>query len=88
MRMEIVERLEEALGESAPKKLRFRPGPVPEPPAPTASDPPSRALEPTPEVRQEAASAVAAIDDPELREIVEKAARASLSRGRSDRGFW
>jgi hypothetical protein len=88
MRLEIAERLEEALGESAPKELRFRPGPVPEPPAPAASDSPSPTLEPTPEVRQEAASAAAAIGDPELREIVEKAARASLSRGRSDRGFW
>jgi hypothetical protein len=39
-------------------------------------------------VRQEAASAAAAIADPELREMVEKAARASLSRGRSDRDFW
>ena len=88
MRTEIVTRLEEALGESAPKELRFRPGPLPEPPAPSAADSPERPLEATPEVRQEAASAAAAIDDPELRLMVEKAARASLSKGRSDRGFW
>ena len=88
MRTEIVSRLAEALGESAPKELRFRPGPVPEPPAPASSGPPEPAPEATPEVRREAASAAAAIDDPELRSMVEKAARASLSRGRSDRGFW
>ena len=88
MRTEIVAQLEEALGESAPKELRFRPGPIPEPPAPAAADSPEQRPEPTPEVRQEAASAASAIDDPDLRLMVEKAARASLSRGRSDRGFW
>jgi hypothetical protein len=88
MRTEIVSRFAEALGESAPKELRFRPGPLPEPPAAAASAVAEQAPEPSPEVRQEAASAAAAIDDPELREVVEKAVRASLSRGRSDRGFW
>jgi hypothetical protein len=88
MRTEIVSRLGEALGESAPKELRFRPGPIPEPPAAAPQDPPEATPEPTPEVRQEAASAASAIEDPELRLMVEKAARASLSRGRSDRGFW
>ena len=88
MRPEIVARLSEALGESAPKELRFRPGPLPEPPAPADSGPRAPTPEATPEVRQEAASAAAAIDDPELRSVVEKAARASLSRDRSDRGFW
>ncbi len=88
MRMEIVSQLAEALGESAPTQLRFRPGPLPEPPAPVSAGPPEQAPEPSPEVRQEAASAAAAIADPELREVVEKAARASLSRARSDRGFW
>jgi hypothetical protein len=88
MRTEIVAQLAEALGESAPKALRFRPGPLPEPPAPAPADMPEQAPEPSSEVRQEAASAAAAIADPELREMVEKAARASLSRGRSDRDFW
>jgi len=88
MRTEIVSQLEEALGETAPKALRFRPGPLPEPSAPPAADAPKAPPEASPEVRQEAASAAAAIDDPELRLMVEKAARASLSKGRSDRGFW
>jgi len=88
MRPEIAARLEEALGETAPKELRFRPGPLPEPPAPADSTRSEPMPEATPEVRREAASAAAAIDDPELRSMVEKAARASLTKGRSDRGFW
>ncbi len=80
MRTEIAGRLTEALGESAPKRLRFRPGPLPEPPAPPVSETPDRRPEPSPEAGREAASAAAAIADPELREVVERAARASLSR--------
>jgi hypothetical protein len=88
MRTEIAVQLESALGDSAPKELRFRPGPLPEPPPPAAADAPEEPPKASPEVRQEAASAAASIDDPELREIVEKAARASLARARSDRAFW
>ena len=88
MRGEIADRLAGALGEGAPKALRFRPGPVPEPGAPTESQPDPRPPEATPEDRREAASAASSIDDPELRELVARAARASLSRARSDRGFW
>ena len=80
MRTEIAGRLAEALGESAPSKLRFRPGPLPEPPAAPAPETPDRAPEPSPETVEEAAAAAAAIADPELREMVERAARASLSR--------
>jgi hypothetical protein len=85
---EIVERLGGMLGPSAPTLLRFRPGPVPEPPTPaSASGDEARAERTTtpPEVAAEAASAAAAIEDPELREVVERAARASLARARSGR---
>ena len=88
MRVEIAERLTEALGESAPNKLRFRPGPLPEPPAARAPEASEKMPEPPPEAGRDAASAAAAIADPELREMVERAARASLSRRSSDRGFW
>lgn len=88
MRTEIAERLAENVGESAPKALRFRPGPVPEPGTTADSQPAPEPPEPTPEVRREAASAASPIEDPELRELVSRAARASLSRARSDRGFW
>ena len=88
MRVEIAERLAVAAGESAPKALRFRPGPVPEPGAAADAAPPPKPPETTPEVRREAASATSPIEDPELREIVARAARASLTKARSDRGFW
>ena len=88
MRREIADRLVAALGESAPRELRFRPGPVPEPGPPSAPQPISRLPEATPEECQEATRTASSIDDPELRELVARAARASLSRARSDRGFW
>jgi len=78
---EIHSRLATALGDETPSALRFRVGPVPEPPAP---EPAAPALEPAAEAAEEASveadSAAAAIDDPDLRELVSRAARASLSR--------
>ena len=84
---DIEARLGSLLGDSAPAKLRFRVGPIPEPDAPQeglegASPEP---LPTSPETDSEAESAAAAIDDPELRKIVAKAARASLARARSGR---
>jgi hypothetical protein len=84
---DIEARLGSLLGASAPAKLRFRVGPVPEPDAPqeglggTSPEP----IPTSPETDSEAESAAAAIDDPELRKIVAKAARASLARARSGR---
>jgi hypothetical protein len=80
---EIRERLEAALGESAPPKLRFAPGNLPEPPLPV--EPAREPVEVPPEVAAEAAAAASSIDDPELRELVARAARASLQKARSDR---
>lgn len=78
---EIHARLAAALGDETPSALRFRVGPVPEPAAP---EPAASALEPAAEASEEASveadSAAAAIDDPDLRELVSRAARASLSR--------
>lgn len=85
---EILQRLGEALGEDAPSRLRFAAGPVPEPPARDApSSEPVHVPEATPEAAAEAASAAAEIDDPELRELALRAARASLSKRPSDRRF-
>lgn len=85
---EIVEKLATRLGDEAPKKLRFAVGPLPEPAVPEEDPSASR---PSPEVNQEAAAAAAdaasGIDDPELRELALRAARASLSRRPSDRSF-
>jgi hypothetical protein len=88
MREEIAARLAAVLGESAPKELRFRPGPVPEPAAESDPKPSRQPPEVSLEDARDAASAASSIDDPELRELVARAARASLSKGRSDRGFW
>lgn len=85
---EIAARLATALGEDAPAALRFAPGRVPEPPAPLPPDGLSDVTEPGPAERAEAARLAAGIADAELRELVARAAAASLARGRSDRGFW
>ena len=86
----VIEALRGRLGETAPAKLRFAVGPIPEQPA--ASEPvgnaPVEPAEVPPEVESEANSAAAAIDDPELRELVARAARTSLLRARSGRQFW
>jgi hypothetical protein len=86
---EIAERLAAVLGESAPGKVRFRVGPVPEPGSsrePTKTS--ETAVPVSPEATEAADSAAAAISDPALRELVSRAARASLSRARSGRTFW
>ena len=86
---EILERLRAQLGTDAPTKLRCAVGPIPEvdrsdeespEPLPDEDDMPF-------EVRSEAAAVASAITDPELREIVARAARASLLRARSGRDF-
>jgi len=78
---EIHARLAAVLGDETPSALRFRVGPVPEP---AAMEPAASPLEGPPEASErasaEADSAASAIDDPDLRELVSRAARASLSR--------
>ena len=89
LRDEILERLAARLGSEAPAGVRFAVGPVPEPA--TAPAPPERVVAPSetpPEIESEAASAAETIEDPELRELVARAARASLLRARSGRHFW
>jgi hypothetical protein len=84
---EIIERLRARLGPDAPSRLMCAAGPVPE----SAADEPEPSVEPPPEIPAEigaeADSAASAIDDPELRELVARAARASLLRARSGRDF-
>jgi hypothetical protein len=86
---DLAARLEELLDEPAPPRFRFRPGPIPEPGA-SAKVPGEGSRTPQevpPEAVATAGSAAAEIEDPELRELVARAARASLARGRSGRGF-
>ena len=86
---ELAARLEAVLGDAAPRTFRFRVGPVPESGAPVdASDGPAATTAgPPPEAVAEADSAAAEIEDPELRELVRRAAQASLARPRSGRAF-
>jgi hypothetical protein len=89
LRDEILERLVARLGSDAPSTLRFAVGPVPEPATePPLSEPVVAPPETPPEIESEAASAAKTIEDPELRELVARAARASLLRARSGRHFW
>ena len=85
---QIVEGLAAKMGSEAPLKMRFAVGPVPETGPGTAAlaaagDRPRA----TPEEAAEADAAAAAIADPELRELVARAARAGLARARSGRRF-
>ena len=80
----ILDRLREELGEATPPALRFVAGPVPEP----AAEPLERRLPERPQVAAEDArqgrSLAAAIEDEELRELVARAAAASLAKARRE----
>lgn len=86
---EIAGRLSEVLGPPAPTRFRFRVGPIPEPGASSsaAPEPPQTPQQLPPEAVAAADLAAAEIEDPELRELVARAARASLASGRSGRAF-
>ena len=76
----ILAQLRTELGEGTPRALRFAPGPVPEPPAAPAEGAPAPALVATARQRAEGAAIAAGIEDEELRELVARAAAASLAR--------
>jgi hypothetical protein len=83
---ELLARLRAELGAEAPTAIKCAVGPVPEPVRPPAEPPPSTP-DASPEATATAASVASAIEDPDLRELVARAARASLSRGSSGRHF-
>ena len=87
MAEEILERLAAESGESPPPALRFAPGPIPDAAAETVEE---RAPTPPAVAESDRAGGVAiaaGIEDVELRELVARAAAASLARARSDRHF-
>jgi hypothetical protein len=86
---EIAERLRGHLSSDEPARLKCAPGPTPENARPPESSPqPDASAVTVPaHVVSEANTAAASIDDPELRELVARAARASLFRARSGRHF-
>jgi hypothetical protein len=82
---EIAGRLREALAGSAPRRLRFAPGPLPEG-APEAGEAARRPPpEPTLEHARVAHELAAGIASENLRKAVEKAARMSLASAADDR---
>ena len=86
---EILAALRAKLGGESPARIAFAVGPIPEPERPQEQADPglSNALDVPPEVARQADVAAAEIADPELRELVARAARASLLKGRSGRHF-
>jgi hypothetical protein len=83
---ELLGRLCAAVGEAAPRRLRFAAGRLPEPapPSGTAEESP---IEPSPGERSEARRLASRIADEELRAAVAEAAAHSLARSRSGRGL-
>jgi hypothetical protein len=84
---ELLGRLRERLGQDAPTALRCAVGPVPEAAAEEPREAAPAVRDTPPEVAETAASVASAIEDAELRELVARAARASLVREASDRHF-
>jgi hypothetical protein len=85
---EIAERLRGVLAEAAPERLRFAPGPLPEPVADTSEAARKTPPEPTLEHARAAHDLAAPIASEELRKSVEKAARMSLAAAADDRRVW
>lgn len=70
------------LGDAAPEKIRFAPGPLPEHDPSTPEAPIPTPVEPSAEDAETAAKIAAAIDDEMLRKLVARAAAASLAKAR------
>jgi len=73
--------IRERLGEHAPPRLAFAPGPIPERLEPATVEGATRTVEPGPEHVAEAESLTRVIRDEELRKVVAKAAALSLAKG-------
>jgi hypothetical protein len=70
----------ERLGECAPRRLSFAPGPLPEPDSDPVEDATKKPRRPTAEHVAKAESLTRGIRDGDLRKVVAKAAAASLAR--------
>ena len=79
--------LKERLAGLAPPRLRFVPGPLPEPDLSPTGEVARRVPEPSPEDAREGAEIAALIDDEKLRNLVARAAAASLAKARNSRTF-
>lgn len=81
----LLDRLVAAVGERAPKKLRFAPGHLPEPAAPEEATAVRRPPRVTEQHLQAGDELAATISDENLRKLVAKAAATSLARPPDDR---
>jgi hypothetical protein len=82
------EDIRERLGDHAPPRLAFAPGPIPEPAETPSKGASRRPVEPLPEHVAEADSLTRGIHDEDLRKVVAKAAALSLAEASNDRSFW
>jgi hypothetical protein len=82
------EEIRNRLGTAAPPKLRFAPGPLPEPADEEAETARKEPPKPTAEHVAEAESLVRGIRDADLRKVDAKAVAASLANADNDRSFW
>jgi hypothetical protein len=70
------------LGDAAPEKIRFAPGPLPEHDPSSSDESVPTPVEPSAEDAETAAKIAAPIDDEMLRKLVARAAAASLAKAR------
>jgi hypothetical protein len=84
---DIRNRLAGALAEDPPPRLRFAPGRLPEPSREELEAAPGGGVDVTPQHRQAGAEIAATVTDENLRELVARAAAASLAKASADRRF-
>jgi hypothetical protein len=82
------EEIRARLGEHAPPRLAFAPGPIPEPLERDPAEVSKAGLEPGPEHVAEADSLTRVIRDEELRKVVAKTVALALANAPDDRSFW
>ena len=75
------------LGKLAPPRLRFAPGPLPEPDTPSPDEAAHNVPMPSSEEFDTALELAAKIEDEKLRKLVARAAAASLAKARPGRTF-
>jgi hypothetical protein len=83
-----VQEIRTRLGEHAPQRVAFAPGPIPEPLETVAAEAARTPPQPGSEHRAKADSLARGIRDEGLREVVAKTIALSLSRDADDRSFW
>jgi hypothetical protein len=81
------EEIRTRLGEHAPPRLAFAPGPIPEPET-SSAETPKDVARPGPEHFAEAESLTRGIRDDDLRRVVAKTVAFSLTRASNSRRFW